>query len=202
MQSHLAPTERGGWVWGLPNVATGLPGGVEVSAGLSATTPRTSTDLTLSAKWSPLASRGSAVQVAVGAMAFMPMDGGSGPDRTRATAFPYVAVTAPVIPSLREASPVLTLAAYGVVRPRPGPFNDRRGVMIGVEQGLPPAIARAIGMEASQLQVSWVSGKTMFGYLNAGVTFVAGELNVSVGYARGNLVEFNHGPTFGIGWAF
>jgi hypothetical protein len=202
LQSHAVPTDRGGWVWGLPGVATGLDGGIEVAAGLSATNPRTSTDLTLAAKWAPLANTKSPVQFAVGTTVFIPTQQTPGLDRVGTTSFPYIAVTAPIAPALGEASPVLTLAAYGVNTPRPGPNTDRGGAMIGVEQGLPYGFARALGMDAAQAQVSWVTGKTMFGYASGGITFLKGDVNVSVGYARGNLPQFNHGPTFGIGVAF
>lgn len=202
LQSHAAPTDRGGWVWGLPGVAVGVGGGLEVSAGLSATNPRTSTDFTVAAKWAPLANTKSPVQVAIGALSFIPTEQTQGMPRIRTMTIPYVAVTSPVVPSLGEASPVLTLAAYGVNTPRPGAFGDKGGAMIGVEQGLPYAFARAIGMDAAQAQVSWVTGKTMFGYASGGITFVKADINMSVGYARGNIPQFNHGPTFGFGIAF
>lgn len=202
LQSHLAPTDRGGWVWGLPGITVGLPNGVELGVGLSATNPRTSTDLTLSAKWAPLAHTSSPVQVAVGAMALLPTQRDPSGSALRPMTLPYLALTTPVLPSLGEASPVLTVAAYGVDTPRPGPFSDRAGALIGVDQGLPYPFAHALGMDAAQLSVNWVTGKTLFGYASGGVTFLKGHVNISVGYARGNLAQFNHGPTFGIGVAF
>jgi hypothetical protein len=202
LQSHVAPTDRGGWVWGLPGVSLGLPRGVEIGVGLSATNPRTSTDLTLSAKWAPLAHTTSPVQVAVGAMTLLPTQRDPGGAAIRPMTLPYLALTTPLLPSLGEASPVLTVAAYGVDTPRPGPFGDRAGGMIGVDQGLPYGLANALGMDAAQLSVNWVTGKTLFGYASGAVTFLKGNVNISVGYARGNLAQFNHGPTFGIGVAF
>jgi hypothetical protein len=120
----------------------------------------------------------------------------------RPMTLPYAALTAVAVPSLGEASPVVTVAAYGVDTPRAGPFSDRAGAMIGVDQGLPYGVAHALGMDAAQLSVNWVTGKTLFGYASGGVTFLKGNVNVSVGYARGNLARFNYGPTFGIGVAF
>jgi hypothetical protein len=50
-------------------------------------------------------------------------------------ALPYLALTSTLVPSLGEASPVVTVAEYGVDTPRPGPFSDRAGGMIGVDHG-------------------------------------------------------------------
>ena len=202
LQSHVAPTDRGGWVWGLPAVAAGLGRGLELGVGLSATNPRSSTDFTVALKWAPLAHTTSPVQVAVGAMTLLPMQRDLTGAAIRPMTLPYVALTSALVPSLGDASPVLTLAAYGVDTPRPGPFSDRAGGMIGVDQGLPYGVAHALGMDAAQLSVNWVTGKTLFGYASGGVTFLKGNVNVSVGYARGNLAQFNHGPTLGIGLAF
>ena len=201
MQAYAAPRARGGWTWGLPSLTAGLGKGAEVSVGMSATDPRSTNDMTIAMKWSPRFRRNSPVQVAVGFFSFLPLNSAPELGRVRPMTFSYIAATAPILPKLGEASPILTLAVYGVDTPRPGPFSDRAGGMIGLAQGLPPSFARVFGADAAQAQFSWVTGKTMFGYSSSGITFLKGRTNISLGYTHGNFSQSNYGPSLGVGFA-
>lgn len=206
LQSHVAPEAEGGWVWSQPSLSYGLGHGLEVGAGLSIVAPRplanANRDVTLMARWAPLAVRKSLVQLAVGAFAFVPSererDGVAVPRMT----FTYLAVSGAVIPSLGDASPRLTVAGYLVEGPRAGPFSDRNGFSATLDQALPLSLAKPIGADVLLLQANHVSGKTAFSYSSASLIAVFGDVNVSVGYARGNPSAYNHGPSLGVGFTF
>lgn len=205
-QSHLAPKSAGGWAWTQPSLSYGLGHGVEVGAGLSIVAPRpfgnASSDITLSAKWAVLADSASSVRLVTGALGYLPYQSQRDGVRIPLMVFNYVSASARVIPSLREASPQVTLTGFLVSGPRVGPFNARKGVAVGAEQVLPLALARPLGADALVLQLNWTSARTTFSYASASLIALFGDLNVSVGYARGNPSEQNHGPSLGIGYMF
>lgn len=219
-QSHVAPGASGGWIWLLPAIAAGLGDGVEVSGGVSTIRPRmtgsAATDLTLAAKWRPFISDASGTAFSVGTFAFVPtsrrpVDGGVRPD---GYAIAYGALSQ-VLPFQWGASdprlaPQLTIAGYATVgrdrQIREALAEERGGVSFAVDQLLPVAAARAIGLRGPDdflaLSLNWVSGAGAFGYTNASVAAVHGPHAWSVGYARGNRPYRNHGPTLGYAFTF
>ncbi|MCU0633595.1 MAG: hypothetical protein MUE41_01875 [Gemmatimonadaceae bacterium] len=202
-QSYLAPRERGGWVWTLPSVATGLGGGLEVGIGMSQVAPRPfmthHVDVTLAAKWAPFAGRRAPVDLAVGAFGLLPTQRVRDGMPVAPITFLFVAASRAVRPSRGDASTVLSLAGYAVEGAESG---HRHGAMIGIDQPLPVAWATGLRVDALRLNTSWVTGNTLFGYASASLQLFRGPVNVSLGYARGNVAAFNHGPMAGIGIAF
>lgn len=205
-QSYAAPRAEGGWVWSMPSLSVGLGHGLEVGAGLSVIAPRplasANRDVTLAAKWAPLAGTRSPVQLAVGTFAFLPSESQADGVAVPRMSFHYLAASSPIVPAWGDAGPQLSVAGLLVDGPRAGPFTDRRAMMVGLDQALPLSLARPIGAEVLVLSTGWVSGQTAFSYASASLVAMFRGVDVSVGYTRGNLATMNHGPSIGLGFRF
>lgn len=218
-QGHVATSAAGGWVWVLPAAAAGVGHGVELGIGASMIRPRMTgaapVDLTLAAKWTPIADSARGTAFAIGTFALVPTSGRV-VDGVRPDGYAYAyAAASQVLPFTwgtqnPTLSPLVTLAGFTTVG-RDGLqrafLGERRaGLSLGVDQALPASASRAIGLRGTDdqlvLSINWVSGVTAFGYTNAALNVVSGPHAWSFGYARGNRPARNHGPVIGYAFTF
>lgn len=218
-QGYAAPSASGGWIWALPAAAIGLGRGVELTAGASIVRPRPDisapTDVTVGAKWRLFSATDLGTEVAVGTFAFFPTShrsaAGIRPDRY---GFAYAALSQalPITWGVQDPSlaPQLTIAGFASVGRDPlvreGLNESRGGFSLGIDQALPAAATRRVGLTGKDdllaLSVSWVSGNSAFGYASAGLNIVSGRHTWSLGYARGNQAARNHGPSLAYALTF
>jgi hypothetical protein len=166
----------------------GLKNGLEIGVNGSGSNPL-DTDFPIeiqpNIKWKFYRSKDESVEVAAGAIAFVPVAKRTGTDTFLMT---YANVSKKVKYGTR-----LTAGAYALVG-RDKDFGTKQGVNLMVEKSL---------NSKSTLSFQWLSGKNRFGYLTGGLSYQVGKKSsVFLGYSVGNYDYDNHGPYISISRIF
>ena len=187
--AHFDKFERGGFRSFGPSVIYGVNKRLEVGVNLYATQDGGTTQYELepNIKFKALDQEKVGVDVAVGAIAYLPLDRSSD---TRSSAMLYSVAT-------RKFSSANDLALTGGIYHVVGGTSDmgtRTGVLLGVQQ---PVTKRLT------LLADWTSGKNRFGYSNAGIGYdVTDRQYFMIGYAFGNSGRANNYLNLFYGFTF
>lgn len=189
-QAHRASPVEASWFWALPGGSIGLGRGVEAGLRVSLFEPRQGEpthDLFPQVRWRAFADSARGLRAGISLIGIVPIGGVVG---RSTSAF----VTATGAWTAASTGMSVTLGGWQGVRREFAPGDARRGVIIEAAQPL-------TSDGRTQVSASWFSGRSLFGYLTVGVARAIGDQLLFVGWAHGNMPQFNTGPTISWSWA-
>ncbi|MBX7055007.1 MAG: hypothetical protein K1X36_08640 [Pyrinomonadaceae bacterium] len=187
--AHFDRFDRGGFRSFGPSVIYGVNKRLEVGVNLYATQDgvETTVELEPNIKYKALDQKDIGVDLAVGAVAYVPLNRSSD---SKASAMLYTVATRKFNSAKNLA---LTGGIYHVVG-GPADIGTRTGILVGAQQ---PVTKRLT------LMADWTSGKNRFGYSNAGFGYeVTSNQYLMVGYAFGNSGRANNYLNLFYGFTF
>jgi hypothetical protein len=177
--SHFAKYRNGGFQSYGPSIVYGLKKNVEVGVNYYFTYSEDggAHELQPNIKWKAYESEKNGVAVAVGTVAFIPLNKNAG-NRTTAQ---FYANASKKFSSARDLR--LTGGVYGVANAT-AEYGSKAGVMIGLEQPITNKL---------KLIADWASGNNSLGYSNLGFSLdLKKSQNLSVAYTIGNFGRRNN----------